>query len=367
MMNPNKRGPVELQLIETARLWTARGGYFASFFPDQAPDWYVEAMTEAGGVLGVLEGAVDHRTWDQAVLRTAARERPGIAHLHFGQHTTARRLRSAGATVIRTEHSERQARKLEPLRRVVRHWRQRPLAGFLAVSDYLNAQTQRDFIVPAGRVRTIHNGADLDHFKPMPADRERLRRELFGITDDRVVITIAAHLIPRKRHAMLVRSMPLLLAAAPAAHLILAGGGPDERMLTELIAELGLQSRVSLLTGANDVAQIYAASDIGVLPSEREGLGGSAVEAMACGLPLVATPVGGLQEVPEDGVSGVLVHDQTAEGLAAAFVPLVSDPDLRARMGAAALRRARTHFDVRVAAAKTIDFYDSVRPPANSG
>ena len=117
---------------------------------------------------------------------------------------------------------------------------------------------------------------------------------------------------------------------------------------------------MSLLVGDNDVAAIYAASDIGVLPSIREGLGGSAIEAMACGLPLVATPVGGLREIPEPGVSGVLVHDQTAAGLAAELLPLILDRGRREEMGAAALRRAQEMFDVKVAAAKTVAFYDGL-------
>ncbi|SDI99511.1 Glycosyltransferase Family 4 [Frankineae bacterium MT45] len=359
MMDPNKRGPVELQLAEMARLWTADGGEFVCYFIATPPAWYRTTLEEAGAEIGLLEGVTDQASWNRAV--AGAGERPALAHFHFGWHDTAAELVRGGAVVIRTEHSERKRQPGEPLRRLVRHHRQRPLHSFIAVSDYLAAQTRRDYLVSADRVRRIHNGADLDHFRPRPeAERRELRQRLLGISDDRVVITQAAFLDARKRQDLLIRAMPELLAAGRPAHLVLAGGGDREEALRGLITELGVADRVSLLSGDNDVAALYAASDIGALLTDREGLGGSAIEAMACGLPLVTSDRGGLREVPEVGVSGVLVDHDVPGQVVGALAPLIDDEGLRRRMGAAALLRARTYFDQRRAAQQTVERYREI-------
>jgi glycosyltransferase involved in cell wall biosynthesis len=157
---------------------------------------------------------------------------------------------------------------------------------------------------------------------------------------------------------MLVRAFALIAPDHPDARLVIAGGGGEREPLLSLIAELGLDDRAQVLSGDNLVYEIYGASDVAVSPSSGEGLPGSCLEALACGLPLVATPCGGQAEVPEDGVSGVLVGDQTPEGLAAALRPLVEDAGLRRRMGAAGRRRAEERFDVRRTARETIAVYD---------
>ncbi len=357
-MNPNKQGPIELQLVESARQWTANGGAFSCWFTDPPPEWYAKLMAATGGTIGVLGKTPDHASWDREVLRIAAVERPDLLHIHFGFHTAAPTLAADGVLVVVTEHMERYPARLEVLRRVVRHRRQRSVAAFVAVSRAVAVQTRRDYLIPAGKVNVIYNGVDLQRFRPRPEEKARLRETLLGITDDRPVLTLAAHLIPRKRQSMLVESLPALLRHEAATHVVLAGGGPDEQLLRQLICQMSLQDNVSFLTGDNDVAALYAASDVGVLVSEREALGGSAVEALACGLPLVATPVGGLLEVPQEGVSGLLVRDQTAAGLAEALLPLVTDRGLRERMGAAGRVRAESVFALPAAASATLSLYD---------
>lgn len=370
-MSPNKYGPVELQLVESARQWTATGGAFSCWFTDSPPEWYAELMAAAGGTIGVLGNTPDHTSWDREVLRVAAVERPDVLHIHFGYHTAARTLATAAVLVVVTEHMERYPERLKVLRRVIRHRRQRSVAAFVAVSRAVAVQTRRDYLVPASKVSTIYNGVDLQRFRPRLDERRRLRETLLGIDDARPVLTLAAHLIPRKRQSMLIESLPALLRHEAGTHVVLAGGGPDEELLRQLISRMSLQDNVSLLTGDNDVAALYAASDIGVLVSEREALGGSAVEALACGLPLVATPVGGLQEVAEEGISGVLVHDQTAAGLAEALRPLVTDRGMRERMGAAGRARAESVFALPVAVSATLSLYErlltrAARPDGHS-
>lgn len=357
--NPNTRGPVELLLLEVGREWRKAGGSISAYFIADPPDWYAEMLRDAGVAFGAMRVS-DKASWRSEIGRIASLEQPDIAHIHFGWHECAS-LTRRGAVVVRTEHSERAPKRLELLRRLARHVRQRQLAGFIAVSEFLNVQTQRDFLVGPSRVRTIYNGVDQTWFRPRPPlERAFLRQKLFGICDDRVVITQAAWLVGRKRQAMLIEAMPPILAAAPNALLVLAGGGDDEGRLRGLIHDLGLSENVLLLTNDNNVAEIYAASDIATLVSSSEGLGASAVEALAVGLPVLVAPNGGLVEVVEDGISGLLLKDQTAEGVAAALTTLILDPELRNRLGEEALVRVKKLFDMRESAESTVSYYNGL-------
>jgi glycosyltransferase involved in cell wall biosynthesis len=364
MMNPNKRGPVELLFPVLAREWATRGGTTSCWFSAAPPDWYAAMLDDAGVRHGVIEGVtdevIDKDAWNVAVERAALALRPDVVHVHHGWHGSAATLEKHGILTVQTEHSGRFPPRLAPRRRVVRHRGQRSVRRFIAVAEFINVQTQRDFAVPAAKVVTVHNGVDTQHFRPRPDDRARLRHELLGIDDDRPVITQAAFLDARKRQAMLVSAMPAVLRAEPRAHLALAGGGTDEAMLRELVASLGLDDHVSLLTGDNDVAALYAASDVATLVSTHEGLPGSAIEALSCGLPLLIAPNGGSVEVIEDDVSGLFLHDETVEGTAAALTRLVTDRALRERLSAAGLERVREHFDIRVTARRTADVHDAV-------
>lgn len=364
MMNPNKRGPVEMLFPVLAREWTSRGGRTSCWFTAAPLPWYAEMLDDAGVEHGVIEGVVDgsgdKKAWNAAVEQMALRLRPDVVHVHHGWHGSAAALAREGIATVQTEHSGRFPRSLESLRRRVRHRGQRDVRRFIAVADFINVQTRRDFVVPASKVVTVHNGVDTHQFRPRPDERQQLRHDLLGVDDDRVVITQAAFLDARKRQAMLVEAMPEVLRADPRTLLVLAGGGDDESMLRDLVARLDLTGNVLLLTGDNDVAALYAASDVATLVSTHEGLPGSAIEGLATGLPLLIAPNGGSIEVIEDGVSGMFLHDETVAGTAAALTRLVTDAGLRDRLGAAGLERVRRVFDIRVTAQRTADVHDAV-------
>jgi glycosyltransferase involved in cell wall biosynthesis len=108
------------------------------------------------------------------------------------------------------------------------------------------------------------------------------------------------------------------------------------------------------------VAALYAASDLAILPSISEGLPGGAIEALAAGLPIVATPNGGTPEVYEDGISGISVRTQTIHGLAGALGPLIHDPAQREQMGIAARRRAEQLFSIDRPARETLALYEEL-------
>lgn len=352
-MAPNKQGPVELQVIETARQASELGMEFVAYFSQSIPEWFEADMAAAGARVGRF----DSSQWTSAVMAICQQERPDLAHFHFGPHAGMNEASRRGIKVVRTEHSPRPPRSLPPLRVAIRHWRTRKVDLFIAVSEFIARQTMRDFGVSRGRIRVVLNATDITRFRPRPADRDRLRRELFGVTDERVVVTVAANLRAAKRQQLAILAMAEIRQRVPDARLVLAGDGPDRERLLSLVSESGLGDVVAVLHGDNDVAAIYAASDIALLPSTGEGLPGGGIEALACGLPLVATPNGGTPEVYEDGVSGVSVHEQTSHGIAQGLLPLIQDRSAREAMGRAARDRAEELFAISRPARETIAVY----------
>ncbi len=355
-MTPAKAGPVELQTLATARQAAARGFDFAAYFSGPIPEGYRDQMEATGARVGNLDAG----RWEAEADAICAREQPAIAHFHFGPHAGFSQAARRGARVVVTEHSPRPRRSAHLFRVAVRHWRTRRVDRFIAVSNFIAWQTIRDFGVRRSRIRVILNATDIDRFRPRPEEKLRLRRELLGLSEEHVVITIAAHMRPAKRQWMAVVAMPELLQEQPNARLVLAGDGPERERLRELVEAGGLTGSVQILSGPNDVAALYAASDVALLPSVSEGLPGGAIEALAAGLPVVATPNGGTPEVYEDGVSGISVRDQTSRGLTMALAPLIADPLLRKRMGRAARRRAEELFSIDRPARETLAVYDEL-------
>lgn len=350
-MAPNKWGPVEVQLVEMCRRGAANGYRARHFFTGEPAAWYVDLMSRVGGTIERLPARP--RT---AILNVCLAEQPDVAHFHVvDPWPMARQLAANGTLLVRTIHSYRHPKNFELARSLVRHHRARHVDAFIAVSNYIAEQCRRDFLIPRRRIHRIYNGVDLERFSP-PAPQERASaRMALGVHDDRPLITVAAHLHPNKRQGMLIHAMPIVWHEYPDAVLVVAGGGEDEGRLRAAAEQASGDIRV--LTGDNDVARLYQASDIAVLPSAGEGLPGSAVEALACGLPLVVTPGGGLQEVPEDGVTGLVVRDQTPMGLAIAVLELLAAPARRVSMGRAARQRAESCFDVQRAARETMELY----------
>ena len=181
--------------------------------------------------------------------------------------------------------------------------------------------------------------------QPDEGTRERVRTEL-GIPDGSVVAITVANLRREKDYPNLLRAARAALAREPRLVVLAVGQGPLAHEVHDLHQQLGLGERVRLLGYRADVRDLLAAADLFVLASAFEGLPVSIMEAMAAGLPVAATAVGGVPEAVVDGETGVLVPPNDADALAAALVRLSRDPALRSRMGAAARRRARL-FDIR--------------------
>jgi glycosyltransferase involved in cell wall biosynthesis len=191
----------------------------------------------------------------------------------------------------------------------------------------------------------IPNGIPTDEYAPDPNKRAQWR-QAHGIETHATILTHVGRFAPPKNHALLIEAFARVRTSAPL-YLLLVGGGELENTVREQVAALGLESRVRFLGIRADVAEILNASDVFVLSSRWEGNPMSVMEAMASGLPVVSTAVGGVPELVRDGETGLLVPSEDAEALAQAIQALVDDPARRQAMGAAARQHAVASFDIR--------------------
>jgi glycosyltransferase involved in cell wall biosynthesis len=248
------------------------------------------------------------------------------------------------------------------------HERMRPAARRLFVmlerfggrlTDFTFTQSREDCdaavrlgIVDPERVLHIGNGVNLDRFDParLRPHRERIRQGL-GIDPGAPVVSIIGRLVREKGYLELIEAFARVAAKFPDACLVavaaaLEGAHDDaSRDVKQSIDRLGLADRVRILDAATPAEEVLAASDVYVLPSHREGFPRSILEAMAMGLPVVATNVRGSREIVIDGVTGTLVEVGDVSALGGALVDLLADRDRRVAFGAKGMSIARTDFD----------------------
>jgi glycosyltransferase involved in cell wall biosynthesis len=167
-----------------------------------------------------------------------------------------------------------------------------------------------------------------------------------GFREDDFLFVCVARFARQKNHALLVKAFAQGPASRPNARLILVGDGVLRGELETQVTSLGLAGRVRFLGLRSDIPELLGASDVFVLSSDFEGNPLSVLEAMAAGLPIVSTAVGGVPSLLENGTSGLLVQHGDAAGLSSAMESLLADRKLRQAMGAAAARRGRESFDV---------------------
>lgn len=231
-------------------------------------------------------------------------------------------------------------------------WKYRRCARVVAVSQAI-AAILRQGGVPAERLTVVHDGIDPARFAG--ADRARGRAAL-GLPADAVAVLCVAALEDHKDHDTLLRAWPSV-ASDPRAHLVLAGDGGLRAALEARAREL---PRVHVLGFREDIPDLCAAADIFTLTSKLEGLGSSVMDAMLCGLPVVATRAGGIPELISDGGDGLLTPVGDAAALSAALAALVADPGRRAALGSAARARAQQRFLASAMADAYVELYDAV-------
>jgi glycosyltransferase involved in cell wall biosynthesis len=208
--------------------------------------------------------------------------------------------------------------------------------------------------IPEDRSVTVHEGIDLQHVDAAPAVNVH---ETFWLPHHAPVVGNVAALVPHKGQRYLVDAAHLVVQALPDARFLILGEGELRDHLERRVHDHHLEKHVFLPGFRTDVLGCMKSFDIFVMSSVTEGLGTSLLDAMACARPIVATRTGGIPEVVDDGVTGLLVPPRDPHALARAIVTLLSDADLRQRFGQAGLQRVRQRFTVERMVAGTLAVY----------
>lgn len=217
---------------------------------------------------------------------------------------------------------------------------------------------------PREKVHIIPHGIDMSEYAPVTPERRSALRATLGLPVDRLLVTYTGRLIEGKGLEALFAAVRSLVDI-PTLHLVLVGSGQGqvisiEEKLRELAQAPTLAGRVTFTGRVDNVAAFLQASDIFAFPTLDEALGMSAVEAQACGLPAVASRTGGVPDIVEDGVTGILVEPGEVEALAAGLRRLAEDPVLRSRYADAARRRTEAKFALETMVSRYADLFRSL-------
>ncbi|MDD5246362.1 MAG: glycosyltransferase family 4 protein [Candidatus Omnitrophica bacterium] len=214
------------------------------------------------------------------------------------------------------------------LRRVFPCWGSR----VIAISEPVKRHLIDDFVVNEKMIRVVYNGIDLKRFNPVSEEERKAAKLSLGL-GERPVIGIIARLSDVKGHIYLIKAMEKVLLVFPRAQLLIVGSG---RMLAELqglVNKLEIGRSVKFIASVDDTRRVLSAMDLFVMPSLKEGLGLGVMEAMACGLCVIGSYVGGLIDLIQQGHSGVLVPPKNEQRLAQAICELLADDEKRMVFG----------------------------------
>lgn len=273
-----------------------------------------------------------------------------IVHAHAARdyHLAALAVRMASrGRLVLTRHA------LFPLRGINKHL----LSGagrVIAVSQAVAESLRQYGVIESSKITVIHNGIDTDRFAPAVAGG-----------DNPVLVGTVGHLAPIKGHDVFVRAAALIAARRPEVRFVVIGEDKSPQMdhrqsLESLITELGLSESVTMPGWKDDISDVLSSLTLFVSAARSEPFGLSIVEAMAAGLPIVASASEGAMEIIEDGHSGKLVPVDDAESLAEAINDLLDDPLERSRLGCNALLVARKRYSLARMASDTERIYREV-------
>ena len=296
------------------------------------------------------------------LVRLIRRERPAIVHTHTSKAGFIGRLAAVIArapAVIHQPHghifygyySPRRTAVFTALERQAARWTDR----IITLTDRGAQEHLARGIGRAEQYVAVPSGVPTAELRAAAPPRGEARARL-GLDPDAFIVVGLGRLVPIKGFDLLARALPAVVAQIPSARVLLVGDGAERAHLGVIAASMGVAERLQMTGETTDVASYLAAADVVAVPSRNEGMGRVIVEAMALGLPVVATAVGGIPDVVTDGECGRLVEPEDVDALAAALIELGRDPALRRKLGEAAVRRAEA-FSTAVASEKLVAVY----------
>lgn len=346
---------------------------YLRLLPGLGVDPVVVALQERAGnpVAAVIEGLgipvrnlginrLRERTAYQRVVAAVTETVPDVVHtqLEFSNILGTIAASRSGIPSLCTIHTldrpaawSRDAARFRLMAWVLRRRADRVVAVSRSARDHFlgRARGRRE------QVMTIHNGIDLARFTE-PGDSAGARAELGIRPDERVAVTVAV-LRPAKGIDDMIDALGIITEAVPSVRYLVVGDGEHGPALRHHAAAAGVEGRIVFAGGRADVPRMLAAADLFVLPSHAEALPTVLIEAMAAGLPVVATDVGGIPEMVERGSSALLVPPHRPDLLADAVGRVLSSPLQATAMGKAGLRVATERFDINRQAQRLVNEY----------
>ena len=346
------RGGAE-RLIETQALGGDRGRFEYLACSITGGGDLVPAIEAAGARVFLMQKR--HRG-NLAVIPRIARlieqEKVDLLHLHNAPGafwgTLAALCSSRKVPIVRTEHQPWRPHELPRIYRSLHRTLAKRAARIICVSDYVRSSHEDRFPGLAGRYLTVLNGVRIEAFSGLPDVREA--RAMFKLPPDTPIIGTVGRLAPVKNHRLLIDAFARVHAEMPDAHLAILGDGQLGESLAAHAADLRLSNDISFVKSSPSVEVFLACLDVFALSSDSEGMPLTLLEAMAAGVPVAVTGVGGIPEVIENGTDGYLVPPSSSELLARVISSLLSHPGEAHEMG----RRAREKAERLFSAERTV-------------
>lgn len=283
-------------------------------------------------------------------------EKIDIAHLHLWNPASCRYAFSAASSckipIVTTEHDPFE---LSFLKDILKKQSLKKVGQIITVSENNRKILQKLYPEHKNKISVIRNGLDTTWWQSQllrftDEDRRRIKRELFQANENTLIIISIAELHERKGLKYLIETIPEIVKKFPNIKLVIVGEGPERKNLESLIKNLNTSTKIDLknhiiLTGRQrEIPKLLKSSDIFTLPSRREAFGLVLLEAMITELPVVASKIGGIPEIIENGKNGLLVEPENSEKLAKALMDLIADPDKRIKLSQAGLKTVREKF-----------------------
>lgn len=292
--------------------------------------------------------------------RVIKRLRPDVIHAHdpHGVAVAALALSMSSASLGRNTPPLVASRRVDfhLNRNSLSRWKYRQVDCFIAASEAIRQMLVADGI-DTDRTTTVHEGIDVEHVVAAPPVNVH---EAFWLPHDAPLVGNVAALVPHKGQRHFIDAAQLVVRDVPDARFVIFGEGELREHLERQIRAHHLEKHVLLGGFRTDVLGCIKGLDLFVMSSVTEGLGTSLLDAMACARPIVATTVGGIPEVVQDGQTGRLVPPRDHTAMAKAIVALLKDPARRQHMGDAGFARVRERFTVERMVATTAAIYARV-------
>jgi glycosyltransferase involved in cell wall biosynthesis len=300
-----------------------------------------------------------------ALWQIIRRERPDVVHTHTAKAGFVGRVAAwlAGVPmIVHTFHGHVFSGYFSPAKTQVYLWLERLCARLsqriIALSAVQKQElSERYRVAPAAKFAIVPLGFDLAQFAADAPDDGTFRAQS-GIPHDAPLIGIVGRLVPVKNHALFLRAAALVVQQRPNAHFVIVGDGEEREALTARVAALGLTARVHFAGWVTDLAPVYRALAVAVCSSLNEGLPVNLIEAMAAGVPVVATPVGGVPDLLAVGRLGAMVPLNDEAAMAAAILDALGTGKWSARVQAARAT-ALGEYGIARSAARVAEVYAS--------